>query len=55
MLEGILIAVIAVALYFAVAYTIRIKGKCSGCCGGCPMAGRCQEERQDQNEHGKES
>ena len=31
MLEGILIAVIAVALYFAVAYTIRNKGKCSGC------------------------
>jgi hypothetical protein len=55
MLEGVLIAAIAVGLYFAVAYTIRNRGKCSGCCGGCPMAGRCQEEHQERDKHREES
>lgn len=45
MVEGILIAAIALALYLAAGFIIRSRGKCAGC-GGCPMAGSCQREKQ---------
>ncbi|MBE5780730.1 MAG: FeoB-associated Cys-rich membrane protein [Clostridiales bacterium] len=47
MLEPILIAAIAIGLYFAVASIIKNKNSCGGCCSGCPHSGGCHQSKQE--------
>ena len=46
LLDILIVAVIAVLLFFAIRYSIRHKGDdCDGHCSSCPYAGKCVKEK----------